>query len=89
MNEVESEELKGIKKRILLIRLVCLPGPMFLGFGYYGLAVLDGDTSGSFLPILGNATVSYSVIAIGALTMAVEFSKLRPLWKRQRELKSS
>ena len=84
-----TDEHQAIMKKIMLIRLICFPGPILVGLALYGLFSLQGNTSGNFLPFLGHQSVSFMFLAAGVVIMVFELFKLIPLWKRKKELNSS
>ncbi len=83
MSSDEATELAALKKRIVKLQLMGMPGAICLGLGLYGLF---GTDHGAFHPLLENRQVIVSLLVVGTIIEVWNLRAVLPLVKRKAEL---
>lgn len=82
----KNEQLKALKKKIILLQLFSIPSAVALGLGVYGVFVAD---SHAFIAALNNRLFCYALIMVGGVVELLMVIKLLPLLQEQMKINNS
>ena len=83
MHRSREEEMKQVRKDLLVLQIIDMPATVLVGLGLYAVFGANGN---AFPEQLNNQNLAYGAIIVGGVVMVWCMIKMLPLLKRKAQL---